>query len=147
MSLALLAALLAPAPPAETPGGFVARIYAGYRDPGFNPLDGPERIFAPPLAAAIREDARLSRDEVGWLDGDPLCQCQDHEGMEPLVRAVRQAGRTATADVRLRLPGYAERPVRLRLVRTAQGWRIADVATDEDPSLLQDLRRSNRRRR
>ncbi|HEX8225760.1 MAG TPA: hypothetical protein VF605_18280 [Allosphingosinicella sp.] len=147
MSLVLLAALLAPAPPAETARGFVTRVYAGYRDPGFNPLDRPERHFAPPLVAAIREDARLSRDEVGWLDGDPLCQCQDHEGLDPLVREVRQAGKTAMADIGLRFPGYDERQVRLRLVRTPQGWRIADVATSDDPSLLEDLRRANRRRR
>ncbi|HEX8262336.1 MAG TPA: hypothetical protein VF547_05625 [Allosphingosinicella sp.] len=148
MSLALAAALLAQAPTAETPRDFVTRIYAGYRDPGYNPLDRPERLFALPLVAAIREDARLSRDEVGRLDGDPLCQCQDHEGLEPLVEAVsRPAARTALADVRLRFPGYGDRQVRLRLVRTARGWRIADVATPDSPSLLRELRRSNRRRR
>lgn len=148
MSLALLAALLAQAPPAETPRDFVTRIYAGYRDPAFNPLDRPERLFAPPLVAAIREDARLSGDEVGWLDGDPLCQCQDHEGLEPIVREVRRtAARTALADILLRFPGHGDRDVRLRLVRTAQGWRVADVATADDPSLLQDLQRSNRLRR
>lgn len=147
MSLALLAALLAPAPPAESPRDFVARIYAGYRDSGYNPLDRPERLFAPPLVAAIREDARLSSGEVGWLDGDPLCQCQDHEGLEPVVGEVRQSAKAATADILLRFPGYDDRQVTLRLVRTARGWRIADVATADDPSLLRDLQRSNRRRR
>jgi Protein of unknown function (DUF3828) len=148
LSLALLAALLAPAPAAETPRDFVTRIYAGYRDPRFNPLDRPERLFAPPLVAAIREDARLSGDEVGWLDGDPLCQCQDHEGLEPAVRAVRRtAAKTATADILLRFPGYDDRRVRLRLLRTAQGWRIADVGTRDSPSMLDELQRFNRRRR
>jgi hypothetical protein len=148
VSLALVAALLAPAPAAETPRDFVTRVYAGYRDPGFNPLDRPERLFAPSLVAAIREDARLSLDEVGRLDGDPLCQCQDHEGLEPVVREVRRTtAKTALADILLRFPGYDDRQVRLRLARTVRGWRIADVATADDPSLLQDLQRSNRRRR
>lgn len=147
MSLLLLAAMLASAPPAETPRDFVTRLYARYGDPAFDPLDRPERFFAPPLVAAIREDARLSGDEVGRLDGDPLCQCQDHEGLEPLVREVRGTAKAARADILLRFPGYGDRQVRLRLVRTVQGWRIADVATADDPSLLQDLRRSNRRRR
>ena len=144
MSLLLVAALLAPA---ETPRAFVDRIYAGYRDADYNPLDRPERLFAPPLVAAIRQDSRLSRDEVGWLDGDPLCQCQDHQGLEPVLGEVRRAARSATADILLRFPGYDDRHVRLRLVRTASGWRIADVATADDPSLLRDLQRSNRRRR
>ena len=149
MSPALLAAaLLAPAPAAETPAAFVERVYAGYRNADHNPLHRPERLFAPPLVAAIREDARLSRGEVGWLDGDPLCQCQDHEGLEPLVREVRRpTAKTASADILLRFPGYDDRNVRLSLVRTRSGWRIADVATADAPSLLRDLQRSNRRRR
>jgi hypothetical protein len=149
MSLVLFAAfLLAPAAPAETPRAFVDRVYAGYRSPDYNPLDRPEGLFAPPLLAAIREDSRLSHGEVGRLDGDPLCQCQDHQGLVPLVREVRRpTARTATARIRLRFPGYDDRDVSLKLVRTASGWRIADIATPDDPSLLRDLQRSNRRRR
>ena len=75
MSVAfLLAALLAPAQQAETPRAFVEHIYAGYRREDYDPLARPERIFAAALAAAMNEDARLSRDEVGYMDADPLCQ-------------------------------------------------------------------------
>jgi hypothetical protein len=144
---ALLAALLAAAPPAETPRAFVERLYAGYRDPDYSPLAHPRRIFAPPLVAAIREDARLSRDEVGFMDADPLCQCQDAAGLRPLIRQVDRPGRTtATAHVLLSLAGSDRRELSLRLVRTAAGWRVADVATADEPSLLAALERFNRRR-
>jgi hypothetical protein len=143
----LLAAMLAPAPGGETPEAFLERLYAGYRNPDFSPLAEPERVFAEPLVAAIREDQRLSRDEVGYMDGDPLCQCQDHEGLEPVVGEVRGSAKAATADILLRFPGYDDRHLRLRLVRTARGWRIADVATADSPSLLGEIRRFNRRRR
>ena len=148
MSLALLAALIATAQPPETPRAFVERIYAGYRDSEYSPFAAPERFFAAPLVAAIEEDSRLSHGEVGFLDGDPLCQCQDPSGLEAVVRDVRRpTARTATARIHLRLAGADERDVRLRLVRTASGWRIADIATPDAPSLLRDLQRFNRRRR
>lgn len=144
---ALLALLLGAAAPPETPGAFVERLYAGYRDPDYSPLVRPERVFAPPLVAAIREDQRLSRDEVGYMDADPLCQCQDHAGLQPRIGEVRSSGR-ARASVSVGLDfGADRRAVRLSLVRTAAGWRIADVATPDSPSMLRELRRFNRRRR
>jgi hypothetical protein len=147
MSLALAAALLAAAPAAESPRAFVERIYAGYRDSDYSPLARPRLVFAPPLVAAIREDSRLSRDEVGYMDADPLCQCQDPTGLRPRVdEVVRPTRFTAIARVRLDLGGSDRRELRLRLVRTAAGWRVADVVTADEPSLLDSIRRFNRRR-
>lgn len=146
MSLALAAALLA-APAAESPRAFVERLYAGYRDPDYNPLARPERIFAPTLVAEIREDWKLSRDEVGYMDADPLCQCQDAAGLRAAIGDVRPSGRrAAAARVRITFGGTDPRDLRLNLVRTAAGWRVADVATADEPSLLAGLKRFNRRR-
>jgi len=143
----LLALLLAAAAPAQTPEAFVERLYAAYRDPDYSPLARPERVFAPPLVAAIREDSRLSRDEVGYMDADPLCQCQDPTGLRPDIEEIRTSGRTR-ARVRVRIDfGADRREVRLRLVRTPAGWRVADIATADEPSMLAGLRRFNRRRR
>ncbi|MEO7178672.1 MAG: hypothetical protein ABIW83_07500 [Allosphingosinicella sp.] len=147
MSFVLAAALLAPALPAEGPRVFVERLYAGYRDPDFNPLAHPRRIFAPPLVAAIREDGRLSRDEVGYMDSDPLCQCQDPAGLRPTIPEVGRPTRTtATARVLIDFGGSDRRDLTLRLVRTPAGWRVADIATADEPSLLESLNRFNRRR-
>jgi hypothetical protein len=148
MSLALaLVAMFAAAPPAETPRAFVERLYAGYRNPDYSPFAKPGRIFAPSLVAAIREDARLSRGEVGYLDGDPICQCQDAAGMRHSIEDLRQeSGTRAIARVRLAFADSDFRALELRLVRAGPGWRIADVATAGEPSLLESLRRSNRRR-
>lgn len=144
----LLAAMLAPAPAGTTPEAFLQSVYAGYRDPNYSPLARPERVFAAPLVAAIREDQRLSRDEVGYMDGDPLCQCQDAAGLRPLFTEIRRpTKRTAVARIILRFDGDADREVRLQLVRTPSGWRISDVATPDSPSMLRELRRFNQRRR
>ena len=145
--IALLALALAAAAPAETPAAFVDRLYAAYRDPDYSPLARPERVFAAPLVSEIREDARLSKDEVGYMDADPLCQCQDPTGLKPRIGAVRLS-RRGRASVPVAIDfGSDRRELRLSLVRTSAGWRIADVATADEPSLLQSLRRFNARRR
>ena len=145
---ALVAAWLAAAAPAETPRAFVERLYAGYRDPDYSPLAHPGRIFARPLVAAIAEDARLSRGEVGFIDADPLCQCQDPSGLRPEIREVGLGpSGQATARVRLDFGPTDRRDLTLRLVRTGSSWRVADIATADSPSFLRELERFNRRRR
>jgi hypothetical protein len=150
MILIAFAAGAAPATaPAETPRHFVERVYAGYRDPDFSPLKRPERVFAPALVAAMREEARLSRGEVGFMDADPLCECQDPSGLRPSVTDAAPI-RPAAARVRVTLrfgEGGELRELTLRLVRTAAGWRIADVSGPDEPSLLADLTAWNRKHR
>ena len=149
MILAALALAAAPAPAAETPRHFVERLYAAYRRASWNPLARPARVFAPPLAAAIDEDRRLSGDEVGFLDGDPVCDCQDPAGLRARILGLTPGGRaSATVRVTLRFGDDGDgRRLTLRLARTAAGWRIADIATPDSASLLLDLEAANRRRR
>ena len=145
MVLILLAAASAAS---ETPRAFVERLYAGYRNEHYSPFDQTEPVFAPQLEAAIKEDERLADGEVGFLDFDPICDCQDTGGMHSQVISVSGSGRTATAHVILRWGDTSDnRDISLKLVRTAAGWRVADVSTPEEPSLLHDLEQANRRAR
>jgi hypothetical protein len=142
---ALAAGPQAPNPPA-TPRGFIAQVYAGYRHPNYNPLDRLDQTFAPELAAAIREDARLAHGEVGYLDGDPLCDCQDYLKVTATIRSLTQPSpRQASARVKVAIGVDQPHDLRLELRRTPAGWRIADVVSSEG-SLLAGLRRSNRGR-
>jgi hypothetical protein len=143
--LLLLLALAAPcAAKAETARAFVERIYAGYSHDDFNPLARPDRYFAAPLAREIRKES--VGGEVGYLDGDPLCDCQDFSGMEPKIEHVKMRGsRAAEARILLDFGSPDARAVSLQLVSTKRGWRVADVATKDEPSLLAALRRANRK--
>lgn len=147
VALAMVAAAPA-ATPTPSPEAFVSGLYQQYRrNPDFSPLLQPRRVFAPRLAAAIGEDERLSKGEVGFLDGDPLCDCQDTGGLRArIVRVRRDAPAKAQVEILIRLAGNDRRPLRLTLVGVAGGWRIADVASGHEPSLLADLERENRRR-
>jgi hypothetical protein len=146
--LLLLAALTHA--PSQNPGVMVQRIYAEYRDPNFSPFVQPERYFAPQLLKAIKTDERLAaRGSVGYLDFDPLCQCQDPSGLHAQIAKITEnSPYAATARIRLRF-GPPARPwsssLRLLLVYTPAGWRIADIASADEPSLLRMLEASNRR--
>ncbi|MEO6255225.1 MAG: DUF3828 domain-containing protein [Sphingomicrobium sp.] len=141
----LFALALAAAQPAETPQQFIGRIYAGYRSRDYRPLDRLERLFAPELAAAIRTDRRLDKGEVGYLDGDPLCDCQDYQRITARVLSLRRpSARAASARVHVTLGPKEASEVRLSLVLTGAGWRIADLGSADSPSLLRALRQANR---
>ena len=135
-------------PQAQTPRAFLERTYASYANPNFNPFDHLGRYFAPRLIAAINEDARLAHGEVGYVDGDPICQCQDPDGVHAKVtRVTLQGPSSASAEVIVDFTDSTARRVRFSLVRTAAGWRIADVASGDEPSFLRAVEDSNRKAR
>ena len=144
----LLALALAAAPVAETPKAYLERIYASYRDTNFSPFNHPDRYFAPRLMAAIDEDARLSNGEVGYVDGDPICQCQDADGLRARVLRVHMKGAgNATVEVMVDFTDSTARRVKFSLLRTKAGWRIADVSTSDETSFLRGIEESNRKAR
>jgi hypothetical protein len=136
----LLTLLLAASHQTESPAQFINRVYREYRQANFSPLEKPERFFSPELTAAIKNDG--SSGEVGYLDGDPLCDCQDYERVDARVRAIRQpTARSADARVHVTLDPRTKRDLRLKLVLTRAGWRIADVIESDGGSLLRELKR------
>lgn len=141
----LLALAVAAAQPAETPREFIGRLYAEYQKEGFSPLAQPGDLFSSGLAAAIQKDS--SGGDVGYLDGDPLCDCQDYQRLSAKILQVRQPSRsTAVADVHLVLGPKEARDLQIRLVRTQSGWRIGDVVGSDHQSLLRELQRANAKR-
>ena len=144
---ALLAALLyadgACAQDLASAHHFVAAIYAHYptaeKRPSFDPLAGglERALFDAPLVALIHEDRRLVHGEVGALDGDPFCDCQDDSGMKFVVGAGKAAG-AGVAKVEVMASGSdLKTPERLTvdLVWTPAGWRVHDIHTPNTPSL------------
>ena len=94
----LLALLLAAAAGAETPKAYHGATLRQLRATRTSARSThPERYFAPQLMAAIKEDARLAHGEVGYVDGDPICQCQDPDGLHASV-TTRDAERPRQSD-------------------------------------------------
>jgi hypothetical protein len=146
MMLALLLAAATPAAAMDSPRGFVIALYARYRNRNYSPFKHPGTVFAPPLLAAINEDSRLNQGEVGYLDGDPLCQCQDFERITATITGYQKlTPGLATVRVHVDLGLGQARDLKLRLARTRAGWRVADVSSDGEASLLAALEQANRK--
>lgn len=143
-----LALLVSAAHPTQSPRAFIKNLYASYRQANYSPFRHPERVFAFRLLTAINEDSKLAHGEVGYLDGDPICQCQDSGGMHPSITGVTQQGRDkATVRVAIGWEGEKARSATFKLVRATSGWRIADVSSADEPSLVNALEAANRRAR
>jgi len=137
MAAALVAAASAAASPTATPRAFVDDLYARYRSDSFCPTcDGTAgRIFDASLVALIRKDEKLADGEVGSLDGDPVCDCQDPGGMKAKVLSVTQSGANAAkAEIELAFASEKRR-MTFDLVTSKDGWRIHDIHTKDTPSL------------
>jgi hypothetical protein len=147
----LLLAPVAHAQDLASARAFVHALYGAYEHPAT--LDGPDvlgksapRIFSPSLLQLIRYDqAHTPRGDAPDLDGDPICDCQDFDGLRLSALTVTSSGpTTASAHASLKFTG-ANAPVHviLLLVYTPRGWRIDDTSTADMPSLRKFLRKSH----
>ena len=145
----LVAALLAMTAQAQAQSlpdaqSFVTGLYSAYqRQPGPDYL-GKQigEVFAPDLMVLIRrEAASVPKGEVGALDGDPICDCQDWQISKVEVTVSAPKPGAAAAEVRFQNAGEP-RQVRLDLVAVQRRWRVADVHTPDTPSLAKLLRDS-----
>lgn len=129
---------------------FVRHLYSQYhtkspKDPGpdFLGRHAPD-VFSAELIRLIRRDAKNTpRGEVGKMDFDPICVCQDFAGLQlKEIQVVKNDNGTATAKVKLLFGPPSDSSVvdlRLHLMWLPQGWRIDDIETKETPSLKRYL--------
>lgn len=143
----IAAALLIPgvsahAQPLPEAKAFVTGLYTAYQhkpDPDYlgRQIGG---VFAPDLIALIREEAAgVPKGDVGALDGDPICDCQDWQISDVQVSVTSEKAGLATAEARFRNAGEPQ-SVRLDLVAVQGRWRVADVHSASTPSLVGLLR-------
>ena len=143
--LALVFTAITPARAADLADAraFVQQLYAHYPEPAhstFEPTGADARsVFAPSIIALFRENARLTpKGDVGAIDSDPICDCQDDGGLRSHIGAVRLvAPDTATAQVVLTFTEASppeERRLTLTLVTVHGQWRIYDIRSQDTPS-------------
>src|SRR4051812_10365781 len=116
------AALLATAAGAAEPAGarsFLTGLYSHYphrqRKPVFDAAGrSAPQVFDPPLVTLIRDSERLTPEgDAPPLDGDPICDCQDSDGMKARIGPIRATGRSA-ASARVDITFAAVKPPAVR---------------------------------
>ena len=145
-------AAAAPAAPAAAPAtgdaadakAFLDGLYAHYKvskDNTFAPFDANmAEVLDPDTIALMKADEKLLTGEVGDIDGDWLCDCQDFESITAVV-TVQSATPTdakATAVFTDTMDGKPKTDT-FELAKTPAGWRIHDMGTPDQPSLRKVL--------
>jgi len=124
---------------------FVRHVYSEYSDP--KKPNGPDflgkemtLVFSPAIVSLIRADQRRTpKGDVGKLDGDPICDCQDWEKLSITKLDITKGGNTtALANVTISNMGQPNL-IKLSLLWTPSGWRIDDISTTDTPSLKKYL--------
>lgn len=104
------------------------------------------RYFTRQLGNAMLLDG--SRPEIGVVEAEVLCQCQDNEGVTAKVVRVAAIGADVAVRVHYASDGDWRHDAAFILRREGQHWRIADIWDDGKAasSLLKALEASNRER-
>jgi len=125
---------------------FLDGVYAHYKtstNNTYQPLDknAPE-VFDSEMIALMKADTAANKGEVGALDSDTICECQDWVSIRATVAVQSATPTAATATAILTDTGMTDdkpRKSTFDLVKTPAGWRIHDIHTADDPSMRKDL--------
>jgi Protein of unknown function (DUF3828) len=144
LSIATVSAVLAaPVASAATAEQFLRGLYAKYTPNGKpTPFVYPDAkgIADSAMLALLKGDRDKSKGEVGAMDSDPICRCQDWNALKVIsLHATTSGGAAAVADVAILDDGHVEK-IHFALVWLNGGWRIHDIGTKDEPSLVAYLR-------
>nr|WP_294503533.1 hypothetical protein [uncultured Rhodopila sp.] len=127
--------------PKDDPEAFVRGLYSRFEaDPNFFVGLGDisdEAVYSPSLLRVLSANRAFhaKHSDLG-LNGDPICDCQEHESMTTPQIVVHRTGRaSAEATAKFIIEDFYVRSITLKLVQTPIGWRVDDVSDSDLPSL------------
>ena len=135
-------------PPEKQVRQFVEELYSRRARPGRRSYPGPALpdVFTTSLVKLLTENRKLLNGDLGALDFDPFCQCQDDGGLKATIRKVSLYGiENATVDVDLLFPGGSRDSVRLALEEEQNHWRVRDVQSKKMESMRNALFQENKK--
>ena len=131
---------------AENARRFVASLYARY-GPDTHPAnlfeENANEAFDPSLIALVKADAAaVGPGNVGVLDYDPLCNCQQTDVDFPGLRITMQLVNASRATAVVTFNDVNQKPIKIALALTLgkTGWRIYNVEDFTGPGPHTDLR-------
>jgi hypothetical protein len=126
---------------------FLEGVYAHYKTYSststYQPFDANAgEVLDPDTLALMKADEKALNGELGDIDADWLCACQDYTSIKATI-AVQSATATtakATSDFK-DVDDTSPKPRHdtFDLVKTPAGWRIHDMGSEDQPSLRKVL--------
>lgn len=122
---------------------FLDGLYAHYKtskDNDFNMYGAnASQVFDADMIKLLKDDTKALKGDLGVLDGDDLCDCQDFVSLKATVTVQSATPTTATATSAFIDTGMSDQGVRhaaFQLVKTPAGWRIHDIKDANDAGWL-----------
>jgi Protein of unknown function (DUF3828) len=136
VALALMAtATIARADDGADAKAFVEAIYGRYVDGASITEDWNIEPYDSAMRALMDEDRRLTPEgEVGVLDWDPICQCQDFSKLRATVTVRVSSPTAAVATIAFKDIGWSDQTMRhatFDLVKENGEWRIHDIRSKD----------------
>lgn len=127
---------------------FLEGIYAHYKSPAekdhtFAPMDRDAKaVFDQAMIDLLAKDARLNGpDEVGAIDADWICACQDYDSITATVTVQSATATTAKATVDFHVFQETHHNA-FDLVKENGAWRVHDVQEVAPGKALPSLRKT-----
>src|SRR5579864_1759077 len=121
---------------------FLDGLYAHYKSSennNFQMFDANEaEVFDADTIALLKANEKALKGELGDIDGDWLCDCQDFVSLKSQVTVASASATAAKAHADFTdvgMPGEGARHADFDLVRTPAGWRVHDITSPGQPSL------------
>jgi hypothetical protein len=148
MILLTVPAIPAPAQDAASANAFLQSVYALYAKNGKG-ATLTSRYYDSTLLRLVATDNKLNAGDIGVLEGDPVCGCQDWNGIWDLKIDVQmmQDPNLALADVTFALSAPTGRKkddvrkLQFTLAPVRGQWRIYEILDESDPKQPFDLRK------
>jgi hypothetical protein len=142
---AMPAPAIASGPEADAAEAFLTGLYAHYRSESDFQMFGRDEkaVFDADTIKLLAADTKALKGDLGEIDGDWLCNCQDYNSIVATVTVQSATAATAEATSDYHDTGDASRPPdhdTFDLVMTPAGWRIHDLTVrGQGPSLRATL--------
>lgn len=127
---------------------FLEGVYAHYKSPAekdhtFAPMDRDVKaVFDKAMVDLLAKDAKLNGpDEVGAIDGDWICACQDYDSITATVAVQSATASAAKATVDFHVFQEKHHNV-FDLVKENGAWRVHDVQEVAPGKSLPSLRKT-----
>ena len=98
-----------------------------------------DTLLSPEFLQLIRLDQKRPEGDRGYLSRDPLCDCQDPEGVKPNTVITSQSGDSAAVRVRLCYMNGLKN-ILFKTILCEGKWHIRNIGSKENPSLYEYLR-------
>ena len=126
------------------PYQFVSNIYTNYSDGNllsYSPFENPDTIFSPQLLNLIKLDEKYANGEAGFLDWDPICDCQDFGNFTLKKIEIKKTDNKVIANVSFQISETSVKVV-LYLIKIDNKWFIDDIKSKDNPSLYKYLKKN-----